>query len=217
MLLLYLFLCLLPLNLYQSIVFLHDSSKVWLHMITLSVVSKRETMKELFLSCIMMVFLTKKKMDRSIRKSLRYPAHCHGFFGLLMPPPFFIEPQPLQEEQSWCCALLPPPPHLPPREGSRVSNHQGLCVYAQLFSRRKSHPPAQSTLQRVGGGSRHRSLGHNPGPVCLSVCLPVGSSLSVSSCHLADVSVLPQSLQSGARWGHETRSRTHRSVLASTC
>lgn len=57
-----------------------------------------------------------------------------------------------------------------------------LCVYTRLFSLFESQPlpscppaslPAQSefVLQRGGSGSCHCSLGHCPGPVCLSVYL----------------------------------------------
>lgn len=96
----------------------------------------------------------------------------------------------------------PPPCCFFPREGSRVSSHYRLCVWGEraavclhtrLFSLYKATPlpsclPARlpacmhaqsgSVLQRKGTDSCHCSLGHCPGPVCLSVYL------SASVCQL---------------------------------
>lgn len=137
--------------------------------------------------------------------------HCHGIFGLLLPLLLFITPQPwrfLGEKVVLCaCALCPPPPlcfllfffSLWGKQSCLQSLQtvsevrKGLCVSLWKATRIPPAclPPQPGLLLQKGGtGSCHCSLGHCPGPVCLSVYLSalVCQLVRLSLC----VNLLPQ-------------------------
>lgn len=134
---------------------------------------------------------------------------CHGIVGLLLSLLLFIAPLPLRflgEKVVLCaCDLCPPPPLCcfffplgkaamsPVITGCVSEVSEGLCVSLWKVTHIPPAclPPQPGLLLQKGGtGSCHRSLGHCPGPVCLSVYLSalVCQLVRLSLC----VNLLPQ-------------------------